>query len=61
MKACRTCKFLEKDSETVYNPHHGGNPGSTDWEETFFWCDHPDHADWEKFKWSRRCDKWEIK
>lgn len=61
MRACRTCEHLVKDSDTVYNPHHGGDPGSTDYEETFYWCDHPDHEDWDTFVWSRHCDKWELK
>lgn len=38
VKACRTCKYYSKEIETVYNPHHGGNPGSTDYERSYSWC-----------------------
>lgn len=37
-KACKICKFYEEEEETVYNPYHGGDPGSTDWEEVIMWC-----------------------
>ena len=37
-KACRTCKNFERYTETVYNRHHGGNPGSTDYEEGHTCC-----------------------
>ena len=38
MKACRTCKFFLADMETVYNPHHNGDPGSTDCEIKVYYC-----------------------
>ena len=38
MKACRTCKHYSKVYETVYNPYHGGDPGSTDYEREYSWC-----------------------
>ncbi len=37
-KACKTCIHSFEDSETIYNPHHGGNPGSTDEELKFWGC-----------------------
>lgn len=41
-KACATCGHNYEESNTVYNPHHGGDPGSTDYEERYFWCDYYD-------------------
>ena len=38
-KTCRNCKHYYLDSETVYDPHHGGNPGSTDYERAVHWCE----------------------
>ena len=38
-QACVTCKHLATDYNTVYNPHHNGNPGSTDYEETIRYCE----------------------
>lgn len=38
-KACATCGHCSYESDTVYNPFHGGDPGSTDYEEYYYWCD----------------------
>ena len=37
-RACQTCGNLEKTTETVYDPYHGGNPGSSDWERMIEYC-----------------------
>ena len=39
-KACQTCKHRSVYYETVYNRHHNGNPGSTDYEIKCWWCEH---------------------
>jgi len=38
-KACDSCGNQIKGTETVYNPNHGGDPGSTDHEQSFRICD----------------------
>jgi hypothetical protein len=35
---CQNCKHYEKTMETFYNPCHGGNPGSTDYDYPVHWC-----------------------
>lgn len=35
---CATCAFHSVELETVYNPYHGGDPGSTDYEVKFHYC-----------------------
>ena len=42
IRACMTCGNFHKYSETVYDPHHGGDPGSSDWEAIINGCDHFD-------------------
>ncbi len=37
-RSCRTCKNFFSEMETVYNPNHGGDPGSTDYEVLCFYC-----------------------
>jgi len=37
--ACGTCALFSVVEETVYNPNHGGDPGSTDYERDVPWCD----------------------
>lgn len=59
-KACQTCKFFKKESETIYNPYHGGNPGSTDYESYFNYCDADEDIDLEKGL-RFNCSKWEGK
>ena len=58
-RACKTCKHLDAEWHTVYNPHHGGDPGSTDWEYKELFCRVID-SDGE-FKMKTKCDKWEPK
>lgn len=38
-RACQTCIHFQADSDTIYNPYHGGNPGSTDYEAKYHYCD----------------------
>lgn len=39
-RACQTCKHKSEEWKTVYNPCHGGDPGSTDYDVKYWWCDH---------------------
>lgn len=39
-KACQTCKHRIIYYETVYNRNHGGNPGSTDYDFKYWWCEY---------------------
>lgn len=39
-RACQTCKHQTEEQETVYNQYHGGNPGSTDYDVKYWWCEH---------------------
>ena len=63
-KACLSCINMVKVSETVYNPHHGGDPGSTDYEWETYWCDaqERDLSDGSGM-WDLRhdCEDWEAK
>ncbi len=55
-KACRTCKHYEEYEETVYNPHHGGDPGSADYEITCRCCNfHEKNFDSVYFKLTSNC------
>ena len=38
-RACQTCANYAMDSETVYTPHHGGDPGSADYEIEMPYCE----------------------
>lgn len=38
-RACQTCMFLAKTTETVYDPYHGGDPGSSDYEAEIEYCE----------------------
>lgn len=38
-KSCRTCKNYIITFETVYDRNHGGDPGSSDYEEECRWCE----------------------
>ena len=38
-RACATCRFNVVEFETVYDRYHGGNPGSTDYDVPYNWCD----------------------
>lgn len=44
-RACQTCLHFKTDSETIYNPYHGGDPGSTDYESKFHYCDAREDVD----------------
>lgn len=37
-KACASCDHNVIDYETIYNRDHGGDPGSTDYESPYNWC-----------------------
>ena len=53
-KACATCGNLATWLETIYDPPHGGNPGSSDYEVEKKACEFYDI----KEKWRHHCDKW---
>ena len=38
-RACQTCGSFDTFEDTVYNPDHGGDPGSTDYEVRRRWCE----------------------
>lgn len=38
-RACQTCKHRIVATETYYNPYHGGDCGSTDFEYDYWWCE----------------------
>lgn len=38
-KSCRICEHSNFTFETVYDPNHGGNPGSTDYNEQRWYCE----------------------
>ncbi len=40
-KACQTCNYFSEDLATVYNRHHNGMPGSTDYDYLSMWCNSP--------------------
>jgi len=52
-KACQTCVHHARYRETVYNPYHGGNPGSTDYEVSIPYCEADETID---LKTGPRCD-----
>ncbi len=55
-KACRTCEHYVEWEETVYNPNHGGDPGSTDYEIQYKGCDlHDKKFDRVYFKLTSHC------
>ncbi|GAG67661.1 unnamed protein product [marine sediment metagenome] len=37
-KACASCKHNTTDYDTIYNRHHGGDPGSTDYDIAYNYC-----------------------
>lgn len=47
-RACQTCAHLGRDSNTIYNPYHGGDPGSTDYEQEFSYCEVREDVDLTK-------------
>ena len=38
-KACATCKHNVILYETIYDRNHGGNPGSTDYDVSYNYCE----------------------
>ena len=40
IRACATCGNCSEEWDTVYNPHHGGDPGSTDYDVKSYYCSH---------------------
>lgn len=58
-KSCKTCSHLKRDSQTYYNPYHGGNPGSTDYEIPYLYCE-LDEEDSKKFKLKTNCKNYKI-
>lgn len=59
-RTCRTCKYNEEQSYTVYNRHHGGDPGSTDFGLKVMICANGDYVgseDPNEFD----CELWEAK
>lgn len=38
-RACQTCLHRTESTETYYNPHHNGDPGSTDYDYKYWWCE----------------------
>ena len=55
---CKTCANLLIQEKTFYNPNHGGDPGSTDYEFQTFYCvakDEPFEDIWETHK-IRNCE-----
>ena len=38
-RTCQTCANRKETTETVYNPYHGGDPGSTDYERSVRYCE----------------------
>ena len=55
---CNNCRFFNLNYETVYNPHHNGEPGSTDYEIEIRLCcrncdeEHNDCIELSKIKYS---------
>ena len=39
LKACASCWHNKIDYETIYDPNHGGNPGSSDYDVACNYCD----------------------
>ena len=68
-KACRTCGNFYLDWDTVYNRHHGGNPGSSDYEVERAACCAIElinetisgTKNWLCFEWQYLCPLWQPK
>jgi len=52
-RACQTCSNHTTEYETVYNPNHGGDPGSTDYDVKVPYCNADDTIDLRQ---GPRCD-----
>lgn len=57
-KACATCKHNVIDYETIYDRNHGGNPGSTDYDVAYNWCEKKE-IELKKGTLCMNCDLWE--
>ena len=58
-KACQTCGNRTEEWETVYNRHHGGNPGSTDYETKTVYCEVKEKEIYKLPAWERNnCKSW---
>lgn len=60
VRGCKTCLHLGTDSETIYNPHHGGNPGSTDWEVEYRVCLADESIDLRNDGLRTKCPLWKT-
>ena len=64
-KACQTCLHKIMLSETFYNPYHNGNPGSTDYDVPYWFCDVYEKEiskyedDGKTISLKMNCEKWE--
>lgn len=38
-RACQTCRHRTESTETYYNPYHGGDCGSADYDYKYWWCE----------------------
>ena len=54
-KACQTCKYYCTDYNTVYNPNHGGDPGSTDYDIKFSYCEMKEGTFEEELNYEYNC------
>lgn len=59
-RSCKTCRHWSVDYQTVYNPYHGGEPGSTDYEVKYAYCT-AKYKEMEGMQWVQHCDLWEAK
>lgn len=59
-RACITCGNFGEESETVYDRHHGGDPGSSDYDIKIPYCEAGmELYDREKgAKLKHDCEKW---
>ena len=57
-RACASCENREEYEETIYNPYHGGNPGSTDYEIKCVWCSVYETDLYKKENLKHDCPKW---
>ncbi len=58
---CGNCAFMAESQETIYNPHHGGDPGSTDYEVPYYYCEKlekdMEHNDLNE---NITCEQWQL-
>jgi hypothetical protein len=57
-RSCRTCGHLGSDSQTVYDPHHGGRPGASDYDVTFPVCEADETIDLRADGLRTGCELW---